>query len=326
MNDVGGPFQYGPRLKDEFQSLGHEVTLVSYGKIEKFLPIGLRHLYFLIKIIWPVFRADYILTLDTYSVGVPTIFVASMLNRKTIVRVGGDYFWSAYVNRTGEKISLREFYKSLPKLSWKERVILSLTKKLLNRATFLAFNTEWQNKIWKDFYGFRQEKAGVIRNFIPKKKEFSAPQNRDFIWAGRVIPEKNLETLKKVATRVSAKYTNFKLKLVFDKGHDEVLEILRTSYAAVSAAFSDICPNFILEAVSFNKPFIMTKETGFPEIYPQGGIFVDPFDEDAWVRAFETMLDNGSYNTLLRELKTLSPRHSWKDLAEEYLGIWSRAK
>lgn len=326
MNDVGGPFQYGPRLKDEFQSLGHEVTLVSYGKIEKFLPIGLRHLYFLIKIIWPVFRADYILTLDTYSVGVPTIFVASMLNRKTIVRVGGDYLWSAYVNRTGEKISLREFYKSLPKLSWKERVILSLTKKLLNRANFLAFNTFWQKEIWRTFYQIDESKMGVIRNFIPEKQEFRTPSDKTFIWAGRDIPLKNLKMLKNVGKKVVLKHPEFKLEIVTGASHEEVLGKVRDSYVALSPAFTDICPNFILEAVSFNKPFIMTKETGFPEIYPQGGIFVDPFDEDAWVRAFETMLDNGSYNALLRELKTLSPRHSWKDLAEEYLGIWSRAK
>lgn len=320
--DIGGPFQYAPRLKEEFQAAGHEVKVVSYGRVEKLLPIGFRHLYFFLKILPSSIWADYILTLDTYSAGVPSVMAAMACSKKIIVRVGGDSVWSAYVNRIGSSLVLSEFYKKLPKMSWKEKLMMFFTRFLVKKADFLAFNTEWQKKIWGSYYEIKN--AGVVRNYIPERTRGEPPEAKIFLWAGRLIPEKNIEFLRAVGNRLSSKHPLFRLDIVTGEAHDKLLEKISNSYAVVSPAFSDICPNFILEGASFNKPFVMTGETGLNEIYPKGGIFFNPLKEEELESAMEAMLDYRVYNKSVEDLKQINPKHTWKDMAEEYLSIWKR--
>lgn len=317
--DIGGPFQYGPRLKEAFQELGHEVKLVSYGSVERLLPPGLRHLYFLMKVFPKVWWAEAVLTLDTFSVGVPTAFASRVLRKKSIARVGGDFLWSAFVNRTGESLTLPKFYQSLPKLSYKEKKIFSFTKRFVENIGFLAFNTEWQRGLWTSAYNVSEEKSGVVRNFIPPRHETSGSANpnggKTFLWAGRLSKEKNIDLVKKLSVK-------FDIEIVSGVSHDVVLNKIKESYALISPALTDICPNFILEGISYSKPFIMTRETGLSELYPNGGIFLDSQDEEAWVKAFESMLEPGVYDKYQAELKSVKISHSWREIAEEYLKIF----
>src|SRR3989338_2406807 len=144
--DVGGPAQYGSGLKNAFQELGHEVKLISYGRTEKLLPIGARHIFFFFRILPRIFWANYVLTLDTFSTGVPSVWGAKILGKKSIVRVGGDFLWSAYINKTSKPITLPEFYKKLPALSLKEKIILFFTRTLTRRGGFLGFYFQMQKK------------------------------------------------------------------------------------------------------------------------------------------------------------------------------------
>ena len=305
-SDIGGPFQYAHNLEREFKILGHKVRVAKYGSVESSI-VG----------VWPkVIWADRILALDTFSVGLPSVLAAKIFGKKVTIRVGGDFLWSAYVNRTGEAITLPAFYRNMPKLNMKEKFIFFFTKFTTKRADFLAFNTEWQRSIWQSFYKIKEGRSGVVRNFIPEKRgdpQVRLAGNKNFIWAGRLIPEKNPRMLKK-----------FDIDIVTGESHEKVLEKLKNSYAAVSLAFTDICPNFIIEAASFNKPFIMTRETGLNEILPKGGIFVDSLDESAVRGAIEALLDDNTYNKHVEDLKSNTAMHSWSDLAKEFLDIWKK--
>lgn len=322
--DIGGPFQYAPRLRDEFEKMGHEVKVVSYSSVEKVLPPWVRHLYFLLRIVGGVIWSNRILALDTYSVGVPSVLVAKFLGKKITIRVGGDFLWSAYVNRTSEPLTLPAFYQNMPKLNLKEKIIFFFTKILINRGDFLAFNTEWQRNIWRSFYKIKEGKSGVVRNFIPNKSGGRVSIKRNFLWAGRIIPEKNIDLLRRVGERVVKKHPEFRLDIVTGESHQKVLERIRECYAVASLAFSDICPNFIIEAASCGKPFIMTRETGLNEIFPKGGLFVDPLDEIGLEKAIEMMLEDNAYNVFAEELKRSKVTHSWGEMAKEILDIWRK--
>ncbi|OGZ74017.1 MAG: hypothetical protein A2832_02340 [Candidatus Zambryskibacteria bacterium RIFCSPHIGHO2_01_FULL_44_22b] len=301
--DVGGPAQYGPKLKNEFERLGHVVKISQYASIENAL----------LKI-WPsALWADKIIALDTFSVGVPSVLASRLFGKKILIRVGGDFVWSAYVNRTSEPLTLPGFYQKMPTLNLKERIIFFFTKMLINNADFLAFNTEWQRNIWEKFYKIPEHKSGVVRNFIPEKREGKLSTAKNFLWAGRLIPEKNPAILEK-----------FRIDIATGESHEKVLDRIKNCYVAVSLAFTDICPNFILEALSFNKPFIMTRETGLGELFPLGGIFVDPLNIEEIENAIEKMLDNNVYNRYVEELKSVNLRHSWGELASEFIDIWKR--
>src|SRR3989344_3307613 len=93
--DIGGPLQYAHNLEQEFERAGHQIKVVKYGSIEHS-----------ILSIWPqALWADKILSLDTFSVGFASTLAAKIFRKKVTIRVGGDFMWSAYVNRTGRPLT-----------------------------------------------------------------------------------------------------------------------------------------------------------------------------------------------------------------------------
>lgn len=323
-SDVGGPAQYGPNLREDFSLLGFKSQLISYGKVEKILPTGLRHLYFALKILPKVFNSNYVLALDTYSVGIPSVILSKIFNKKLIIRVGGDFLFSTYLNRTSEQLTLREFYENLPKLNMKERIIFYTTKLLMKKVNFLAFNTAWQKDIWKSAYSLNEDQVGVVRNFVPSKFKSSEPTKKNFLWAGRIIPEKNIDMIKRVSEKVKSTHPEFSIEIVTGEPREKILERLSLCYVALSPAVTDVCPNFIIEAISFNKPFLMTRESGLSEIFPKGGMFLDPKNEEEWKRAIEKMLEEDVYNKYKAELIETTYTHSWSEMAVDFINIWKK--
>ena len=311
--DIGGPTQYAPNLAKEFEKLGHQVKIISYGKVEKILPIGLRHICFFLKILASVMWADRIITLDTFSVGMPSVLATILFNKKIVIRIGGDFLWESYVERTGEKITLKQFNSNFPSLNLKEQIIFYFTKILIRSAYKLAFNTEWQKSIWQQTYSISHGKSYVVRNYIPDKNKKSIIGNY-FLWAGRKIKLKNVDLLKELSKK-------FEIEIVSGLPHSQLQEKIKNCYAVVLPSFSEVCPNFILEAVSYDKPFIMTKETGLKEICDKGGIFVDPFDKKALKQAILDMLNIENYKRYKTELQSLSMSHSWQTLAKEFISL-----
>src|SRR5690348_11398603 len=107
--EIGGPAEYAKNLKDAWNSQGHQVTVKVFSRF-KFLPTGLRHLAYFLYIVPAVIRADFILSLDTFSAGLPAVLAARLFGKQIIVRTGGDFLWEFYVERTGELVLLKDFY------------------------------------------------------------------------------------------------------------------------------------------------------------------------------------------------------------------------
>ena len=62
--DIGGPAKYAKSLRDEFAKLGHKVKIVKY-RIEKKLPIGIRHCLYFLRVVLNLPKTDLIIALDT---------------------------------------------------------------------------------------------------------------------------------------------------------------------------------------------------------------------------------------------------------------------
>ena len=108
---IGGPAQYAKNLKEAFEKMGHIVSVKTYNIDDK-IPTGIRHLYFFLKILPKIIWSDVVFSLDTFSVGLPTVLASKIFNKKCIIRTGGDFLWEQYVERTKNKILLRNFYNT----------------------------------------------------------------------------------------------------------------------------------------------------------------------------------------------------------------------
>ncbi|MEI6596731.1 MAG: GtrA family protein, partial [bacterium] len=125
--DIGGPAQYAKNLVEQFTELGYEVKVLSY-RLEKKLPIGLRHILYFLRVMFNLSNTNLIIALDTFSVGMPAVIAAIIFNKKIIIRTGGDFLWESYVERSGDLVTLKQFYEIKPGLILKEKIIFILSR------------------------------------------------------------------------------------------------------------------------------------------------------------------------------------------------------
>ena len=318
--DIGGPSQYAKNLSDEFESEGHEVSVACYS-IERHLPIGVRHFVFFIKAFYHLLWADYAIAMDTFSVGVPTILAARLLRKKVAVRIGGDFLWESYVERTGNLITMREFYALMPKISLKEKVIFWVRKKILPLSNKLVFTTPWQMNITLSSHGFDKNSAVIIENFF--RKDIGLPYSKkNFIWTVRPLKLKNGRLLY----RAFAEARKTDPELILDDGrysYEEMLERVKSCYAVILPSISDDSPNLILDAISYGKPFILTKESGYYQKFKDIGLFVDPFSESDIAEKILILADPVEYEKYRQKMASYNFTHSYREMASEYLKLYN---
>lgn len=319
--EIGGPAQYAKNLRDTFEKMGHVVGVKTYGTEGK-LPTGLRHLFFFIKVIPSLLSADAVFILDTFSVGLPTIFACKIFGKSGIIRTGGDFLWEQYVERTKKKVLLRNFYDTEKNnLSLKEKIIFKLTRWVLDNASKVVFSTEWQRDIFIRAYGLKREKTCIVENYYGEKEFDFEPESKIFIASTRKLVWKNLDVLEKVFGEIKNKHPEV---VLFEDNlpYEEFLEKLKKSYATVLVSLGDISPNMILDSLRFNRPFICTKEVGIFERIKDAGIFVNPLDEREIEKAALDLLTEEGYRKAKEKIRNFDFTNTWEKMAEEFIKIY----
>ncbi len=321
--DIGGPAQYAKELAEEFLRQGHKVKVLAY-KFKKKLPTGIRHLFYFLRLFFSLGGIDLIIALDTFSVGLPTILAARIFGKKTILRTGGDFLWENYVQKTGNPLTIKDFYDKKPKLSLKFKLVFSLSKFVLKNSSAIVFSTKWQRDIFIKNYGLDFNKTFIIENFYGDKKNNAEPIGKNFLWAGRRIKIKNLSLLETAFSEAQKQNSSIKLNISEKISHENLMEKIKNCYAVILPSLSEISPNFILDAISFNKPFILTKETGFYEKLKEIGLFVDPLDKEDIKNKILFLTDGKNYLEYKNRISNFKFGHSWKEIASEFLDIYKK--
>ena len=319
--DIGGAAYFADNLSKEFLRQGNAVKVVTYG-IEKKLPIGIRHFVYFSKLLLNIPKADLVIALDTFSVGLPAVIAAKVFRKKIIIRVSGDFLWESYVERSGNLLIATEFYRTMPELSLKEKIVFSLTKFIFRNCSAIAFTTIWQKEIFKKPYNLDTGKIYIIENFYGKKILDYGFKDKNFLWAGRPIKLKNTDNLKAAFEKARKENSGINLDMSEKVPHEKLLEKIQTCYAVILPSLTDVSPNFIIDAVSANKPFILTKETGLHEKLKDIGVFIDSLDKNDIKKKIIFLADDRNYNEYKNKIITFNFNHSWEQIAEEYLTIY----
>jgi len=323
--EIGGPAQYAANIHREFKALGNKSTVVTYGILKKF-PTGIRHILYFFRLLPHILGADLIISLDQFSVGFPAVCAARLLGKKVFIRIGGDFLWEFYVERTRDLVLLRNFYlDAIGKLNAKERLIFAVTSWTLRHADALVFTTVWQKDIFLEPYHLQSKKILVIENYYGKRQEepsFSVSK-KEFIGAVRDLKWKNKERLMKAFERVKNLIPLATLNLE-PAPYAEFVKRMEEAYAVALVSLGDVSPNMILDALRLGKPFILTRETGLYEKLKDVGLFVNPESEEEIANAFMTMARPEMYQEYVRKVRAFSFTHSWKQICEEFLTIANR--
>jgi glycosyltransferase involved in cell wall biosynthesis len=316
---AGGPSYYAKSLKDTFEKLGHTVVIRTFT-IEHNLPTGIRHFVYFFKTLVAYIRADAALVFDTFSVALPIALLRKLFGGKMIIRTGGDFLWEQYIERTGERVLFSEFYVHERQLTQKERIIFRLTRLVLNRADHIVFNSEYQRRVWNVPYALVSKKTSIIENaFDGGRLDTQKPLKKNFVCITRRIKLKNTDTLQEAFDIAKVKNPDISLDVYYDIPHYEAMNKLSSCYCAILVSLSDIAPNFALEALSMEKPIILTKENGISDRIGAMALYVDPLDTSSIADAMITMTDTATYDVYVSRIKKFSYRRSYADIARDFI-------
>jgi len=317
---VGGGSLYADVLSRQWRGSGHTVHMVPFGSLIR-LPTGLRHLLYLFRLLPKVFNSDVVYVLDTFSVAVPAVFLCHILKKKVIVRVGGDFLWETYVNRTREKILLSEFYTEERQFTFKENTIFDLTNFIFQHASKIVFSTDWQKDICTEAFDLDMTKVYVVSNiFAVRTKRNLIPKNRIILSPSRSIFLKNKVGLTQAFVLVKERFFDAELHTAIST-HEELLRRMYEAYIVVVPSFSEVSPNTVLDALSLGVPVVATSDCGMKERLEDLVVWVDPKSPEDIARGIETLMDVKVYSEYMARMSKFSYLHTEEMCAKEFLDL-----
>jgi len=321
--NVGGPAQYAKEVSLELKRHGHSVKVLAF-ELERKLPTIIRHELFFWRTLFSLRGVDFILALDTFSVGFPAAVDAKILRKKIIIRTGGDFLWESYVERTGDLVLFRDFYKSrLDKLNFKERIIFDVTRWTLKNSKAIIFSTEWQRRFFEEAYNLNPHKNFIVENFYGEKLESLVPDKKIFVGGTRPLKWKNLPRLAAAFELARREDPSISLDLL-GAPYEEFLKKIQNSYAVILVSLGDISPNMILDAVRSQKPFILSRENGLYDRIKDIGLFVDPEDKKDIYEKILMLSKKEIYDEYKNKISQFNFTHSWREICDEIISIASK--
>lgn len=370
--EAGGPATFAPRIATMLAKEGWEVTVITYSD-ESSYEFDAEYPFKLVRIVrggpsallgtgkllnrWRYLRAlmkeakntDFIYALDWFAAGLPVALAARTLEKKYLVRIGGDYAWEQlHCEAQYEPMPLREFYESGEYLRGAYRFYYSIVRYVLKGASHIVFNTEGQRDLYSEYFGLPLQYTSVIHNAVPRK-EFAdvvrTVPTREIVYWGRFSNMKNIPSLVR-AFAMARLPDSFSLALIGSgprKGEveelvkelglservtilpgmrlREVLERVKNARAFVLPSWTDISPNQAYESLAIGLPLVITQENFLP-IKNEFPLMIDPASVDGIARALQALADDSRYDALVRKLASISYEHGWGDVLQEHLVLF----
>ncbi len=314
---------YATRLSEELINKGIPVRILTFATN---LPTGLRHIVYFFKLVFASRGVSAIIALDNFSVALVSVWAGLLTRTKVVVRVGGDFLWEHYANRTGELITLSRFNSVLTspslKLSYKEKVIRYLINWIYIHADHIVFSTLWQRDIVMDSNDLVATKSSVITNaYLQRVGVFKEVIEPNFIWIGRDIPLKNVRVLQEAYTIAKENNPDITLTIYKDLSQKEVWPKLLECYALILPSLSEVSPNLVLQAISFGKPFVMPKDSGYADWLREFGIVIDTTNKAELAKAMLKLTDKKMYLKYKNAIAKFAYKHTYADIAKEFLAL-----
>jgi glycosyltransferase involved in cell wall biosynthesis len=193
--DHGGPATDAASLEKTLPSYGIDTIVYSFGNV-RHLPTVIRHIHYAFNLIKKAKDVDCIVSMDTFSVCIPSAFVAKLLHKKFIVRVPGDFVWEQSTQRFGITDSIEVFQTK--HYSFKIECLRYLQKWAIRQADLAVVCSNFLKKIVLN-WGVRSEQIVCIYLGMDITQHSIAPSfvpNGKIIFSlGRFVPWKGFEMI-----------------------------------------------------------------------------------------------------------------------------------
>src|SRR3989344_3791357 len=262
-------------------------------------------------------------------------------HKPLFIRVGGDFIWERYLDRSNHLVTLRQFYEQGLHTS-AENLRFKIIKWVFRQSQGIIFTTDFQKKIFKKYYNLDESKIYLVPNpvsqmtVVPDRNNI----NREIIFAGRFINKNNIKNLlaafnllptdnyqlvlvgegplKNELRNLSKDNPNIKIE---DKlGRLALLERMSRAYLVVFPSLTDISPNTMLECLALGVPFISTREIGFDWLVGQIKTF-DPNNIHDLSAKWQELLKTEVYNDYVQKLRKIEYQYAYDQAARDTIKI-----
>lgn len=321
--DMGGPATYAHGLLKAMKEGGIWVEVVTFTKFLRY-PSGIRHLLFCAHVFKKMKGVHSVIVLDTVSVAIPTVLASLLRRKKLIIRIGGDFVWERFIERTKKKILLSQFYTLNQPLSLKEKMLIWVQRNfVLACADQIAFSTSWQRDLWKTPYFLHAKKIKVIENAYavsePGDKGNEKPQSKAVIWIGRDIVLKNVDVLDRAMERVQKDFPETQYKKYTGINHDEVMKALAGARLLVIPSVSEVSPNLALEAIQLGVPVLLTRDCGIKDIIKDSVVWIDSLDEHDVHTQIALLMNEEAYARAQEKTRAFKSDRTYAEIVQDFL-------
>lgn len=340
--DPGGPALHAKKQFEYLQSKNIPVCMIALRDYRR-MPFGMRHLVYA----WKLFRAarnsDIVYAHDAIGVGLPALFAARLRRNKMIVRIGGDIPWERSAERGKTDHSLAEWYGAG---MHRRNLLYMLSRFVLNRVDALIVPSPLLADLYAAAYGIRRRIIHVVPNPVSERESVNVSHHpHTIIFASRLVAYKNLrfviESLAQVLPEYPevefhilgdgpekrnleelAKKTSVSDRIIFlgQVSQDEVLKETYQCSMGIAPAFTEFNPNYILACLSMGKPFLVSRENGFPFSVPEEFLF-DPRNHKEFESRLRWMLSEIGYGEAQKILESIDFHMTWDDVEAKNLEV-----
>ncbi len=300
--EIGGPATYSEFLAWGLKKLGHEVRVITYGnssviasdrrergnltgvassqtpRNDDYLVTRVTRSWFKPWHYYKYFRAvkkfgrgfDIFYAQDPVSAGYPTSLAARVLKKPYVVKITGDYSWEQAMGR-GLTDKLIDEFQKLPRYPKKIAKMRDIQIRVCKAACKVVVPSLYLKNLVMG-WGVKESHVEVIYNAIPPlhlplvKGEKERGSEFLIVSAGRDVPWKGFELLRKAVGELQQIYPDIRLEIYHDLPRAELykkfgssdLFVLNTGYEGLS--------HTILEAMSAGLPVIATRIGGNAEL------------------------------------------------------------
>jgi len=321
--DLGGPATHAATLVRGLPEYGiRPVPLVFSPYLH--LPRGLRHLWFLARLVAAAGRKTVFYALDPVSVGLPVAIASLLTERGFVLRIGGDYAWEQGVQRFGVHDDLDRF--QLEGQSPRVELLRRVERWVAARAGMVVVPNRYLQSLVAG-WGVPRSKTVIVPNSADLPE--SIPATRELARAslgvggpllvamGRLVRWKGFEILVDVAAALKPEFPELRL-VILGSGpqgaalgrrirqcnldgtirlagaalRPQALTYLRAADAFVLNSAGEGMSHSILEAMALGTPVITSDTGGTSELIEHGrtGWLVRHNDVGAFTRAIRELL------------------------------------
>lgn len=318
----GGPATYSKALQDGLPNHGFTVDVLPFRDVRKY-PKVVRHIVYFFKVLSRARRADIVYAQDPMSVGLPAACAASVLRKKFVLKIVGDYAWEQSTQRFSYEGTIEQFQKDEDLLIF-PLVMRGIERWVAKRASTVVVPSKYLGRIVQK-WGIPKKRITVVYNGIESERVGLKQVIRGLlkfrgkllVSISRLVPWKGFKKVIEVHAELKKRIPDLTLLIVGTGPDAETLEgharnlgvidsviftgnveravalrymkaadvfVLNTRYEGFS--------HLLLEAASVGVPIVTTQVGGNPEFIEDNvnGYLTKPDDTKALTHRIEKLL------------------------------------